>query len=1731
MDDKGIALLKFLKTVSGLRRRPAPSYRPQDRVLWLADVPRDRPECRSPFLAIGPDESPNYWLQVRKSRPPARPAAPNNVNGWLRPGELDSPTGEPELLQERTVLVEREVPDPEAPPDHPRTVVEEVSEVRRLSDHPEVEDAWLDYLVNRWEPWAEEMRDWQVAYDAYEDVDAMRRRLEEAEERYELFLGLGLLQWRDPHDRVIERHVLVGPAELEFNSARGVIRAVPAASFVTFRPELDMLEREDRPRLDDALLTEPLEDLETQAWDRQKVGAILRDIANRARSDAQVDDEALARRERTDDTLRVTYAPALVLRERRPTAFDEMIGSLLGTAEDGTLGDGSQPWEQFVAEGEGPPPQDRPPLAPVPGEQRASGDSGRLYFPLPTNEEQRRIIDRLQVSPCVVVKGPPGTGKSHSIANLLCHLLAKGERVLVTAHAPKALSVLRGMLPKDVRDLCVTALGSSGEDQELLGESVTGILSRENEWRGDLWAQPKIRETEERLETLEGQLAQTERELRECREAEVHQHHLPGGYVGTAGQIARRLEHEREGLGWFPASLRGAPAFPLDEGEVRLLTEEHGKLTQEVKDELSLDTCDGQLPDAEQVRELAAAIEAAERSAARVRDAADSETLRRLEASPTGELQSTAASIRALAAAHVRAQPVLGDLSARVLRDLLAGQTERWARVVEGATKALADMAVPLRCAGRARVVLPPDISKEGLLADAVRRLDHIRSGGRRGFLFLTPRVMKETRYVEVQCLVDGQPPREVQKLGELAAFLRVSVDLEDFASTWPGQFEAAGRDPRHAFTEAKELVSETEALLRTFDAQGVDCVPCIPASMRPDLVSASERDRWLAAIEALVATKEFQEAQRRLTGSSGALHACMDGRKAHPCVGKLIKAMDERNSAAWREAWDERQAIRARQERRRRYDQLLNRLSTESSPLVEAIRTSQGDPTWEARLLDLAKAWAWASARGWVDDRISTKRYEDLMRRSHRLLEDIEGKTEEAASLLAWRAFFRRLDDRTRQNLMGWTQAIDQLGAGTGVYAYRRRREARSYLVRCIPAIPGWIMPLHKLWETVDPRPGLFDTAIVDEASQAGVDSLALLLLAKRVIVVGDDKQNSPETGFVTDDEIEAASSKHLSDFHFRERFRPDTSLFDHALRAFPTLISLREHFRCVPEIIQFSNDNFYRDARLIPLRQVPRDRLPPLRSTFVDSGFCRKKGQRIQNPPEADAVVQAVRACIEDGAYEGKSIGVIVLQGHGQAELIGSRLAAELDPEVVRERKLRCGRAATFQGDQRDVVFLSVVISPEINFTSLTHRRYKRSFNVAMSRAKDQVWLFHSVQQHDLGPTCLRRKLLAFFQNPPQGASERVGEDPLRLEREARRPRRRPGEQPAPYDSWFEVDVALELLRRGYQVIPQYEVAEKRIDLVIEGTEARLAVECDGDAWHGPERYEHDMARQRQLERAEWTFVRVREFEFYADRRRVVEDIVRACEELSVYPAGGTPGTVAPGQRADAEREDATCPRDPGDERKETPKPDEEPEEPASEMASTEQGPFTGYSPDLAFPDPREAPIARVRDALRRIIEADGPLTRASVCRLYIEGCPHVARAGRAVRQALNRALGAMLRAGVIAQQDELGSGSAEGQIIRMSDGPQVRERPAGRRDLREIPPSELSLLLQRLDNGLLAEGQPNETLFRRVLEHYGFKRLTPVRLAYLEQVLGSGHRMVEEGAGPRPAHVRQQDLIDSP
>jgi hypothetical protein len=160
--------------------------------------------------------------------------------------------------------------------------------------------------------------------------------------------------------------------------------------------------------------------------------------------------------------------------------------------------------------------------------------------------------------------------------------------------------------------------------------------------------------------------------------------------------------------------------------------------------------------------------------------------------------------------------------------------------------------------------------------------------------------------------------------------------------------------------------------------------------------------------------------------------------------------------------------------------------------------------------------------------------------------------------------------------------------------------------------------------------------------------------------------------------------------------------------------------------------------------------------------------------------------------------------------------------------------------------------------------------------------------------------------------------------------------------------------------------------------------------------------------------------------------------------------------------------------------------------------------YSQESGFPDPRYASPTNIRAALRRIIEKEGPLTKRLLIRLYVEGCPTLHRAGKTVRVLLNRTLHHMQKAGEIVVEDELGDRSFESQVLRLLETPRVKHRAAGKRDLLEIPPSELWFVLTILHQQAHEYIRNDDVLAKELLEHYGFRKLTRRRKEYLERVL---------------------------
>jgi len=660
-----------------------------------------------------------------------------------------------------------------------------------------------------------------------------------------------------------------------------------------------------------------------------------------------------------------------------------------------------------------------------------------------------------------------------------------------------------------------------------------------------------------------------------------------------------------------------------------------------------------------------------------------------------------------------------------------------------------------------------------------------------------------------------------------------------------------------------------------------------------PNWQNDDELEKLISTIEAAEAAAHYQNTREHLQtlGSQLAQHSRQnDGQ--FQLLESFVRAVSDRNHTLYAQCCNllER-SLKLKQAVKRR-DQLRSRLAAHAPILAQELELQLNSrPVFDV-LHRFVEGWNWKRAHVWLTRMTDSQEGPVLERKLQQCKQSIHKLIKELAALKSWDFTLNRMSASERQHLISWKKAMTKIGKGTGKYVNLRRREARDHLNKCRSAIPAWIMPLYRVADTIPPQRDMFDVVIIDEASQSGPDALILQYYAKKIIVVGDDRQISPEYVGIKKENVDLLRREYLKDIPHNDQLGIENSFFDQAEIRYPNPVRLREHFRCMPEIINFSNMNWYQSAPLIPLRQYTGERLEPVVTRHVTNGYAEGDTNRVINKPEAKAIVNQILKCCRDERYADKTIGVISLQGETQARYIEELLLDSIDPEELERRKIICGDAYAFQGDERDVVFLSMIADPERRTNAFTTIKAQRRFNVAASRARDQMWLFHSATLKDLKPICLRYKLLEYCLSPSLHKNQTNGIDMTTLYKQANAGNRSHENAPEPFDSWFEVDVYLRIVARGYRVIPQFRVAEFRIDLVVEGDNGeKLAVECDGDRWHGPEVYERDMARERMLVRSGWRFWRVRGSRFYRDPEEALDTLWATLAECGIHPVVSSP------------------------------------------------------------------------------------------------------------------------------------------------------------------------------------------------------------------------------------------------
>jgi hypothetical protein len=1196
--EKLTRVFRYLEALNQHRNPAKRQLREQPWSLWMRDLPDHScfqggaakvSSSNAKDNSVQTMEDSSYILKVRRPRLTRPPAPPEEISAWLKDG-----WGDPWNL-----LAVEETQEESENRAEPRIV--------KFADDPARTAALTRWKLIR-EQWAQSERPARAAMKIFETFYALYGRIDREAERVELVLGDGILSWRRAEGSIFHP-ILLQRLQLQFDASV---------------PEFTLSEADHPVELYSALF-QSMSDVDGRAIGRCREeldaggfhplingstsGFLKRLVVQLSPRGEFLEDQA-PNKEASDPC--IGRDPVLFLRARNLgfAAAIEGILADLRTRED-------LPWSLLNIVGE------ESPISQVGNSDLPANTihaDGEVLLSKPANPEQIRIAQQLEEHGGVLVQGPPGTGKTHTIGNLVGHLLAQGKSVLVTSHTTKALRMVRHHIVPELRPLCVSVLESDLDSRKQLESAVASIAERLS--RADassLEIEAKKLEAErldllKKLREIRGQLADARAD--EYREIAI------GGKSWTPADAARRVVQEKEAHGWIPGPVAAVAPLPLSPGELADLYRTSVSISREHENELS-----GHLPelhDLPRADDFEASV--SERNRLGMEDLDLRSDLWESTAAP-----NSLEGIEGLSAVLVQAVEPLSGKDKWKLAAVYAGKygdahRQPWDQLVSFVRMVHREAA----SAQESFVKYGPEASGPFTVKEQERIageiLAHLEEGGKLGsFTLFTHKAWSQ--FLE-QTKVNRTRARLPEHFQALREFFRLKGLREDLGVRWDRQVAALGAPHSVEMGEEieKTLMQFCDSIEQGLDWQKNTWLPLQlqledlgfrwdnflaeqPAVVGPEgelaRIHLAVTDALLPILDSRYKKLRLLQLEEEFRDLKGRLKLAGRVAKASKVINQLLAGVTDENPSRYREAYEHLLELKSKQADLDLRRTLLAKLETAAPAWAGAIRNRTGVHGRGEPPRDVASAWTWRQLNDELDRRGCVS-LEALQTKSEKLREQLRRVTVELIDKRSWGSQASRTSSRQRQALVGWLDTIRRIGKGHGIRVPLLRAEAARKMSECRGAVPVWVMPLSRVVENFDPRATRFDVVIIDEASQSDVMALVALYLGKTVLVVGDHEQVSPSAVGQDLGVIRNLIFQYLRGIPNADLYDGQISIYDLARQSFGGTTCLVEHFRCVPEIIQFSNILSY-DGRIKPLRDASRVHLRPHTIAHRVSGSSR--------------------------------------------------------------------------------------------------------------------------------------------------------------------------------------------------------------------------------------------------------------------------------------------------------------------------------------------------------------------------------------------------------------------------------------------------------------------------------------------------------------------------------------------
>ncbi len=400
------------------------------------------------------------------------------------------------------------------------------------------------------------------------------------------------------------------------------------------------------------------------------------------------------------------------------------------------------------------------------------------------------------------------------------------------------------------------------------------------------------------------------------------------------------------------------------------------------------------------------------------------------------------------------------------------------------------------------------------------------------------------------------------------------------------------------------------------------------------------------------------------------------------------------------------------------------------------------------------------------------------------------------------------------------------------------------------------------------------FDIVVFDEASQIPTsEAIGSIARGKSVVIAGDQEQMPPSNFFV--------ASTRSQDGGFASVVNEDLdSLLDDAIALGLQRKRLTWHYRSKHEsLIAYSNNKFYEnDLLTFPSSS---DEKNSVKSIYVGGNYEMRKST---NSKEAEAIVKEIERRLKNDELSKKSIGVVTFN-EAQQNLIEDLIEKRI-PSV--EKKMPGGESIfvknleNVQGDERDVILFSTTYAPikgklSLNFGPLSREKGERRLNVAITRAREEMLVFTSMKASDINAERAKnagalylKNFLLFAENGLESLPNNANNKNV-------------------VASLSIADFLADDLRRiGYEVALNFGSSNFKVDVAVcdpkNPNSYILGVIVDGDSYvNSPTCRDRNVVEPAILDRLGWKIFRVWSVEYFDHKEEVIKNIVKAINSSS--------------------------------------------------------------------------------------------------------------------------------------------------------------------------------------------------------------------------------------------------------